>query len=90
MSALVGDKDSLQEQVEELEQRLQDARLQLAVRGKSRMSTVVASDLGDKSKLGSTVFAEVLVNGVPTRTLIDTGSPATIGLCPGSIRREED
>ena len=43
MSALVGDKDSLQEQVKELEQRLQDARLQLAVRGKSRMSTVAAS-----------------------------------------------
>ena len=40
MSALVGDKDSLQEQVEELEQRLQDVRMQLAVRRKSQRSTV--------------------------------------------------
>ena len=46
---------------------------------RTRTSTVhtVAADISD-SQLGPTVFTEILVNGVPTKALADTGSPATI------------
>ena len=72
MSALVGDEDDLEERVRELEQRLQEARVKLAVHGRLQMNTMSVGGQCDKS-----VLAEVRVNGGPTQTLIDTGSPAT-------------
>ena len=50
-----------------------------AAKGKTRTMSVVNKnrESGGK-KLGPAVYTEVHVNGVPTRALVDTGSPATI------------
>jgi len=67
------------QRVEELRRELHQAELAEAVGNVAAvMHQVAATEQGSEPKLGPTVFAEVAVNGVPTRALIDTGSPATI------------
>ena len=73
MSALTTDEEDLG-QIEELRRMLQDLEAEVALRAKTNTLHSVAADCQD----GPSVFAEVLVNGVSTKALIDTGSPATI------------
>ena len=42
------------------------------------MHTVAAVGKEPKHQLGPVIFTTIEVNGVPAKTLIDTGSPATI------------
>ena len=76
MSALTTDEEDLG-QIEELRRKLQDLEAKVALRAKTNTLHSVAADCQD-SQLGPSVFAEVQVNGVSTKALIDTGSPATI------------
>ena len=79
MSALVGEGDDVQKEIEELKQKLHCAQLKAAVGLKSQvMNTMAAEGVRDNAKLGPSVFTEVRVNGVPAKALVDTGSPATI------------
>ena len=75
VSALASGEED-QKQIEELRRQLQEAEARAALRAKTSTLHTVAADDQD-CLLGPTVFAEILVNGVPTKTLIDTGSPAT-------------
>ena len=56
---MASDGDDLEERVRQLEQRLQEARVKLAVNGRSQMNTISVGDQCDKSMLRPTVFAEV-------------------------------
>ena len=56
---MASDGDDLEERVRQLEQRLQEARVKLAVNGRSQMNTMSVGDQCDKSMLRPTVFAEV-------------------------------
>ena len=42
------------------------------------MHTVAAAGKEPKCQLGPVIFTTIEVNGVPAKTLVDTGSPATI------------
>ena len=50
-----------------------------SAKGRARTMNNVSggSEMGGR-RLGPAVYTEILVNGIPTKTLIDTGSPATI------------
>ena len=79
MSTLVGEEDAETRRIKELKQQLHEAQMRTAVGDKAGvMNTVATEGTKDNVKLGPTVLAEVKVNGIPTRTLVDTGSPATI------------
>ena len=67
------------QRVEGLRKELREAELAKAA-GKTAatMHNVAAVGQGPEPKLGPTVFAELMVNGVPVQALIGTGSPATI------------
>ena len=59
------------QRVEELRRELHQAELAEAVRSVAAvMHQVAATEQGSEPKLGPTVFAEVAVNGVPTRASI--------------------
>ena len=79
MSALTTSRREVQEKIEDLRRQLQEAEAQIAVEDSSDVLHSV-SRVGDNTggRLGPSVYTEVSVNGVPTRTLLDTGSPATI------------
>ena len=42
------------------------------------MHTAAAADKEPKCRLGPVIFTTIEVNGVPAKTLVDTGCPATI------------
>ena len=66
-------------QIAVLKQQLQEIEMKAAIQDKSTMAnTLPTGKVEDRSKLGPAVFADILVNGVPAKALIDTGSPATI------------
>ena len=79
MSAALSGEDEDQRKIKQLQQELNELEARVAVCVYSKTSTLhsVAADVKG-SRLGQTVFSKILVNGVPTRALIDTGSPATI------------
>ena len=67
--------------VEQLSKRLQDLEGKLVQKGQTQVLNSVAVDQEpgvEDCLLGPSVTAKVLVNGVPTEALIDTGSPATV------------
>lgn len=78
----VNDKNgetSKKSRILELRQELCRAELEEALEEVSGVLGVLQSDTTSSTAgLGSTVFASILVDGVATRALIDTGSPATI------------
>ena len=76
MSTLL-ERNEEEEEILQLQKRLKEAQMRASAKGRAqRMSTV--SSRGESRRLGPVVYAEVRINGVPTKTLIDTGSPATI------------
>ena len=80
MSAVTSDdsRASKEQRVEELRKQLREAEMAAAVENTAgRLSMVTASE-GTVSQLGPTIFTSVEVNGIPTKALVDTGSPATI------------
>ena len=70
-------KEARDAKIEQLRQELHAAKLEAGLEDNGgRMSLL---QLGDSvSELGPTIYADVAVNGVTTKALIDTGSPATI------------
>ena len=79
MSALTTDREGAKRRIEDLKKELREAEMQIAVEESSdTLLTVSGDEGGSGTRLGLSVFAEISVNGIPTRTLIDTGSPATI------------
>ena len=71
----------LKERIEELRKEFHALEVAGAVEQTSgTMSTVEAEEEGEATgaRLGPAVFATVGVNGVETKALVDTGSPATI------------
>ena len=81
MSALVGEDndatiDQLKKRLEKLETKLETKLKQSDCTGV--LNTVAAEPGGGDNGLDPTTTAEICVNGVPTRALVDTGSPATI------------
>jgi hypothetical protein len=74
---------SRKERIVELRQEQQKAELADAIEEASGVLNVVES-AGDSFglRLGPTLFAPVLVNGVTTKALVDTGSPVSLlGSC---------
>ena len=79
MSTLVQEESKGQREVEELWRRLREAETKAIARGKRRARTEASIGCEKRGKgLGPAVYTEIEVNGVPTKTLVDTGSPATI------------
>ena len=79
VSALAGEGDDTEKEIEELEQTLKAARAKRTIHHQSQvMNTLAADGESGDGKLGPTVFTEIQGNGIPTRALIDTGSPATV------------
>ena len=68
--------DQDQRKMAELRRELQQLETSTALQVKSE--ELPAKEADPDSRLGPTVFADVLANGAPTRALVDTGSPATI------------
>lgn len=76
MPALTSQDDGVKRQIAKLKQQLKKREMRTAVGDKSKVIKTLSSDgVEDNSKLVPTVFADVLVNGVPVKTL-NTGSPA--------------
>ena len=62
-----------------IRRRLQEVEKKLAQETRTQvLKTVSVEPGGGTGRLGPCVVAEVSVNGVPTKALVDTGSPATI------------
>ena len=79
MSALVGGGGDSHSEMEQLRRRLQEVEKKLAQETRTQvLKTVSAEPGGGTGRLGPCDVAEVSVNGVPTKALVDTGSPATI------------
>ena len=79
MLALVGGGGDSHSEMEQLRRRLQEVEKKLAQETRTQvLKTVSAEPGGGTGRLGPCVVAEVSVNGVPTKALMDTGSPATI------------
>ena len=79
VSALVGEEGSTKDQVDQLSKLLQQLEEKLAQESRTRVLNSVAAESGaEDGQLGPSVTAKVLVNGIPTQALIDTGSPATV------------
>ena len=76
VSALTSEEDEDQRKIGELRQ-LQELEARVALRAKTDTLHTVAAD-SQENLLGPTVFVDVLVDGVRAKTLIDTGSPATV------------
>ena len=90
MSALVGEGDSTRTKVEQLSKRLQDLEEKLTRESQTRVLNSVAAEPGvEDGRLGPSVTTKVFVNGVPTRALIDTGSPAITRIRTQYIRQGE-
>ena len=78
MSVLVNEKDSAK-RIATLKEQLHETVMKMAVEDTLKVMHTMSSDCPSKDgRLGPSVFVEVQVNGVPTKTLIDTGLPATI------------
>lgn len=60
------------DEIGELRQRLRELEM------KAALNQMASLEGEDQSCLGPTVFVDVIVNGVKTAALVDTGSPATI------------
>ena len=81
MSATVEEEDDTMTKVEQLSKRLQGLEEKLVQKGQTQVLNSVAADQEpgmEDHLLGPSVTAKVLVNGVATEALIDTGSPATV------------
>ena len=79
MSALTKEEDEIKRRIAELQQQLKEVEVKTAVGGKSSvMNTMSTESAANVGRLGPSVFAEIWVNGVPVKALVDTGSPATI------------
>ena len=80
MSVVTSDdsKVSKEQRVEELRKQLREAEMAAAVQNTAGTLSMVTTSEGTVSQLGPTIFTSVKVNGVPTKALVDTGSPATI------------
>ena len=66
------------ERVMELHRALQEAELEESLSQVAATMHVLTGKDRDGSSLGPTPTVEVLFEGVPTRALLDTGSPVTI------------
>jgi hypothetical protein len=79
MSALTTSRRQAQKKIEDLRKQLQEAEALMALDGSSDVLHSM-SEAGNRGggRLRPSPCAKVYVNGVPTKTLIDTGSPATI------------
>ena len=77
VSALTSEEDEDQRKIGELRRQLQELEARVALRAKTDTLHTVAAD-SQENLLGPTVFVDVLVDGVLAKTLIDTGSPATV------------
>ena len=65
--------------ISELRQELHRAELKEAIEEAGGLLGVLRPVVANtKAKLGPTVFAPIAVDGVTTKALINTGSPATI------------
>ena len=80
MSAVTSDdsRGSKEQRVEELRKQLREAEMAAAVENTAGILNMVTASEGTVSQLGPTIFTSMKVNGVPTKALVDTGSPATI------------
>jgi hypothetical protein len=79
MSALITTRKGAREMVESLRRQLQEAEALAAVDDSAgKLHRMSGKDGGTGGGLGPTIYTKVCVNGVPAKTLIDTGSPATI------------
>ena len=78
MSTLVTEESDGQREMEELWRRLREAWTKAIARSKTRAMTEVTTSCKKQDQGLGAVYTEIAVNGVPTKTLVDTGSPATI------------
>ena len=79
MSALLSEEDNVKKRISGLKEELREAEMKVAIGDTSNvMHTMSSGSSGGVRRLGPSVFAEIRVNGTPTKALIDTGSPATI------------
>ena len=76
MSALTTSRREAEKKIEDLRKQLQEA--EALDKSADVLHSMSGVDDSGGSRLGPSVYTEVCVNGVPTQTLIDTGSPATI------------
>ena len=79
VSALTEEEEDPQTEMQHLKQRMEELQASLPDNEPTPVVNTVAADKkGPGGTLGPGVFVDVCVNGVPTRALVDTGSPATI------------
>ena len=78
MSTLLTEESDGQREMEELWRRLREAWTKAVARSKTRAMTEVTTSCKKQDQGLGAVYTEIAVNGVPTKTLVDTGSPATI------------
>ena len=67
VSALAGEGDDTEKEIEELERKLKAARAKRTIHRQSQvMNTLTADGESGDGKLGPIVFTEVQVDGIPT------------------------
>ena len=72
------EKRATEERIAEMKQELQKAELAAAIEAAGTLNTMEATGDAPGARLGPTVCTPIEVNGITTKALIDTGSPATI------------